>query len=291
MTATVKTSTVRDYWMLLKPSVMSLVIFTAFCGFLLAPGKMHPIEAFIGLLAIAVGAGGAGVLNMWYERETDAKMSRTRKRPIANQTIAPGNALAFGLILSGVSIFLLSFSANYYAAILLAFTIFFYGIVYTVWLKPRTPQNIVIGGIAGAFPPIIGWILVSHDFSWIPTLMFFIIFLWTPVHFWALALYRVDDYTKAKIPMLPAVVGRKKTCEQMFLYALLTVLTTLIPFFMEFFSIFYFLIALLLGGYLVHLTWVVWKKDMRKAGRLFGYSIIYLFVLFLAMVVDRWLFS
>lgn len=283
-------STVRDYWSLLKPNVMSLVIFTACCGFLIAPGSIHPIAAAISLFAIAVGAGGAGALNMWYEWETDAKMSRTRHRPIAKRVIHPSNALAFGVALSLLSIFLLAFAGGYHAAALLAFTIFFYGAIYTMWLKPRTPQNIVIGGAAGALPPVIGWVVVSQDFSWIPTIMFFVIFCWTPVHFWALALYRVDDYAKAKIPMLPSLVGRKRTCEQMFLYALVTVLVSLLLFFMERVSEFYFFVALFLGTYLIYLTWVVWKKDMRKAGKLFGYSIAYLFLLFLAMVIDRWLF-
>lgn len=284
------TSTPYDYWVLLKPSVMSLVIFTALCGIFLAPGQLHPVQALIGLLAIAVGAGGSGALNMWYERDIDAKMSRTQKRPIPKQKIEAGNALAFGMVLSLGSVFLLAFATNYYAAALLAFTIFFYGVVYTIWLKPRTPQNIVIGGAAGALPPVIGWVMVSQDFSWLPTLMFFIIFLWTPAHFWALALYRVDDYGKAKIPMLPSVVGRKKTCEQIFFYTLLTVIISLIPFFMEFFSAFYLIITAGAGLYFIRLSWYVWKKDMRQAGRLFGYSILYLFVVFLAMILDRWLF-
>ena len=290
MTSKPLESTVQDYWALLKPSVMSLAIFTAFCGLLLAPGKMHPIGAFISVLAIAVGAGGAGVLNMWYERGVDAQMQRTKKRPMARQVVSPGNALALGAILSVGSVFLLAFSSNYYAAGLLAFTIFFYSYIYTVILKPRTPQNIVIGGIAGAFPPVIGWLLVSQDFAWVPMFLFFIIFFWTPTHFWALALHRVDDYAKANIPMLPSVVGRKRTCEQMFFYALLTVFVSCLPYFIEFFSEVYLVVALGLGGYFIALTGIVWKKDMRKAGKLFGYSIIYLFLLFFAMILDRWLF-
>ena len=269
---------------------MSLVVFTAFCGFVLAPGKMHYVEAIISLLCVAIGAGGAGVLNMWYEWELDAKMSRTKKRPLPRQVIDPKEALAFGIILSGFSVVLLGLASNYFAAFLLAFTIFFYGVIYTMWLKPRTPQNIVIGGIAGAFPPIIGWVIVSKEFSWMPTLMFFIIFFWTPVHFWSLALYQTDEYSKVNIPMLPTLVGKKKTGEHMFLYALATVLISFLPFFMEFLSLFYFCIALVLGGYLILKTWRVWKKDFQEASKLFAYSILYLFLLFLTMLVDDWLF-
>ena len=282
-----RASTVRDYWTLLKPSVMSLAIFTAFCGFLVAPGTLHPIQAFTSLLAIAIGAGGSGALNMWYEWERDAVMTRTERRPIPLGIIRPGDALAFGLGLSIASVFLLAFAANYLAAGLLALTIIFYALIYTVWLKPRTSQNIVIGGIAGALPPVIGWVLVAPIFSWVPAFMFLIIFFWTPVHFWALALYRKEDYERAKIPMMPSFVGDKKTCEKMAFYALLTVFTSLVPFFMGFFGAIYGLTALLLGGYLLGLTWFVWKRNMQRAGRLFGYSILYLFLLFLSMVVDH----
>lgn len=269
---------------------MSLVIFTAFCGFVLAPGDLHIIEAAISLFCIAAGAGGSGVLNMWYEWELDAKMSRTKSRPIPSHAIDPKEALAFGLTLSLFSVLLLGLASNIVAASLLAFTIFFYVVIYTMWLKPRTPQNIVIGGISGALPPVIGWVLVSRDFSWLPTIMFFIIFLWTPVHFWALALCRKDEYAKANIPMLPTLVGKKKTGEHMFLYAIATALVSLLPFFMEIFTFFYFFVALALGGYLVFLTWKVWHKDFRETLKLFGYSIVYLFVLFLSMIIDRWLF-
>ena len=290
MTSSLK-HTVIDYWTLLKPSVMSLVIFTACCGFLLAPGGVSIGSGFLSLLAIAIGSGGAGVLNMWYEREVDAKMVRTQKRPLPRQSISAENALFFGLSLSFISVFTLSLSANLLAGTLLAFTIFFYGMVYTMWLKPRTPQNIVIGGAAGAFPPLIGWIVVDQSFAWFPILLFLIIFFWTPVHFWALALNRVDDYSKANLPMMPSVVGKKKTCEQMFLYALLTLIVSILPYFMEILSTFYLLAALALGGYLVYLSHRVWKKDLRLSRKLFGYSIAYLFCLFLIMLFDRWLFS
>ncbi|MBM3610657.1 MAG: protoheme IX farnesyltransferase [Alphaproteobacteria bacterium] len=283
-------STLKDYFSLLKPSVMSLAIFTAFCGFLLAPGKIHFVEAVISLCCVAVGAGGAGVLNMWYEWDLDAQMSRTKKRPIPRQAIDPKEALALGLTLSGFSVVLLGLASNYFAAFLLAFTIFFYGVVYTMCLKPRTPQNIVIGGIAGAFPPVIGWLIVSSEFSWTPTLMFFLIFFWTPVHFWALALYQVDEYSKVNIPMLPTLVGKKKTAEHMFIYAIATVFVSLLLFFMELFSFFYFLGALVLGGYLLIKTWRVWKKDLQESSKLFVYTILYLFLLFLLMLVDHWLF-
>jgi len=281
-----RASTVRDYWMLLKPTVMSLVIFTAFCGFLLAPGHTHPIQAGISLLAIAIGAGGAGALNMWYEWERDAVMTRTQRRPIPSGIIRPGDALAFGMSLSVASVFMLAFAANYLAAALLAFTIVFYGLIYTVWLKPYTAQNIVIGGIAGALPPVIGWVVVSQTFSWFPILLFLIIFFWTPLHFWALALYKVEDYERAHIPMMPSFVGPKKTCEKMFIYAVLTIFTSMVPVAMGFLGVAYGVIAVLLGAYLLWLTWQVWKKNMQKAGRLFGYSIVYLFLLFLGMVVD-----
>jgi protoheme IX farnesyltransferase len=280
-----RTSTVHDYWMLLKPTVMSLVIFTAFCGFLLAPGSVHPIQAVVSLVAIAIGAGGAGTLNMWYEWKKDAVMTRTQRRPIPSGVIRPGDALAFGMSLSIASIFMLFFAANFLAAALLAFTIVFYALIYTVWLKPYTAQNIVIGGIAGALPPVIGWVVVSETFSWFPIFLFLIIFFWTPMHFWALALYKVEDYEQAGIPMMPSFVGLKKTCEKMFVYAVLTVVTSLVPVLMGFLGVLYGVIAVLLGAYLLGLTWQVWKNDMQKAGRLFGYSILYLFLLFLGMVI------
>ena len=203
----VSVATVGDYAALLKPRVMSLVVFTALVGLVAAPGTIHPVLAFTALLCIAVGAGASGALNMWYDADIDALMSRTASRPIPRGRIAPGEALGFGLTLAGFSVVVLGLMVSWLAAALLAFTIFFYVVVYTMWLKRWTPQNIVIGGAAGAFPPVIGWAAVTGSVSLEPVLMFLIVFFWTPPHFWALALIRADDYARAGVPMLPVVAG------------------------------------------------------------------------------------
>ena len=210
---------VGHFWSLLKPRVMSLVVFTGFAGMYVAPGSLHPLLFAIALFAIAAGAGASGAINQWYDRDIDAVMSRTKNRPIPAGFMAPAEALTLGLVVSALSVLLLGLATNWLAASLLAFTIFFYAVVYTVWLKRRTPQNIVIGGAAGAFPPMIGWTAVTGTLSIEPLLLFAIIFMWTPPHFWALALVKNEDYTRAKIPMLPVVSGAVETRRQIVIYA------------------------------------------------------------------------
>ncbi|HEY6027548.1 MAG TPA: heme o synthase, partial [Pseudolabrys sp.] len=212
-------ASVSDYIALLKPRVMSLVIFTALVGLAVAPGHLHPVTAFTALLCIAVGAGGSGALNMWYDADIDAIMTRTSRRPVPMGRVKPGEALAFGLTLSGFSVMTLGLLVNWVAGALLAFTIFFYVVIYTMWLKRSTPQNIVIGGAAGAFPPMVGWAAVTGSLSLEPILLFLIIFFWTPPHFWALSLYRTQDYARAGVPMLPVVAGAAETRRQIMIYA------------------------------------------------------------------------
>ena len=222
-------SEVRDYVLLLKPRVMSLVVFTAFAGLVVAPGHLHPLLATVAILCIAVGAGASGAINMWYERDIDAGMARTRNRPLPRGRIAPGDALGFGVVLAVVSVVMMGLAVNHVAAGLLALTICFYVFVYTMWLKRRTPQNIVIGGASGAFPPMIGWAAVTGQVSVESLLLFAIIFLWTPPHFWSLSLFRAGDYGKVGIPMLPVVAGKRETKRQMLLYSFVLVPVTLGP--------------------------------------------------------------
>ena len=216
-------ATVGDYIALMKPRVMSLVVFTALVGLAVAPGSLHPVAAFTALLCIAVGAGAAGALNMWYDADVDALMTRTARRPVPMGRVRPGEALAFGLTLGSFAVVTLGLLVSWVASALLAFTIFFYVVIYTIWLKRSTPQNIVIGGAAGAFPPMIGWAAVTGSLSFEPVLLFLIIFFWTPPHFWALALYRTEDYARARIPMLPVVSGDASTRRQIMLYTLILV--------------------------------------------------------------------
>ncbi len=214
------TGLVGDYVEILKPRVMSLVVFTGFVGLVLAPGHLHPVLAAVAMLCIAVGAGAAGAINMWYDRDIDAIMRRTAARPLPAGRMMPGEALGFGAVLAVGSVLVMGLAVNWVAAGLLALTIGFYVFVYTMWLKRRTPQNIVIGGAAGAFPPLIGWAAVTGDIGWGAVALFAIVFFWTPPHFWALALYRADDYAKAGVPMLPVVAGPRETKRQMLLYTL-----------------------------------------------------------------------
>ena len=223
-------ATAGDYFALLKPRVMSLVVFTGFVGFYLAPASPHPVLAGIAILCIAVGAGAAGAINMWYERDIDAVMKRTMSRPIPTGRIAPGNALGFGVVLAIASVTLMGLALNLPAAALLALSIAFYVFVYTIWLKRRTPQNIVIGGAAGAFPPMIGWAAASGEVSLASLALFAIIFIWTPPHFWSLALYRSQDYAKAGIPMLPVIAGPDETRRQILLYTAVLLPVTLTPY-------------------------------------------------------------
>jgi protoheme IX farnesyltransferase len=280
-------ATVQDFITLLKPGVMSLVVFTGYTGMMLAPGNLHPFLKFAALLAIALGSGGAGAINMWYDCDIDGLMKRTQKRPIPQGRIAPGDALAFGVILSLLSVLLMALSANLFAAGLLAFSIFFYVIIYTVWLKRSTPYNIVIGGAAGAFPPMIGWVATGSSLSLEPWLLFAIIFLWTPPHFWALALNRSDDYHKAHIPMLPNVAGQLETRRQILLYALFLFIVSLMPYFFHFQGMIYGITAFILGILFLALAIKIFQKGLQgDCKKLFLFSILYLFLLFMGMLVN-----
>lgn len=281
-------STVRDFLRLLKPGVMSLVVYTAAIGLLLAPGDINPFLALVVIFCVAVGSGASGAINMWYDRDIDAIMSRTRNRPIPAGKIAPSDGLAFGIVLAFFAVSFLGLASNWIAAAWLAFTIFFYVIIYTMWLKRLTPQNIVIGGAAGAFPPIIGWMAVSQTLTLEPFLLFLIIFLWTPPHFWALALHKSDEYKKAGVPMLPVTAGAQSTKTHILIYSILLVGVTFIPYGLGFYSVLYLGSAVLLGGNFLRLALLVYfSKDARMAMKLFGYSILYLFALFGAMLADR----
>ena len=282
---------VGDYFALLKPKVMSLVVFTALVGMFLAPGHINPIIAAISILCIAIGAGASGALNMWYDADIDAVMSRTLNRPIPAGRIERGDALVMGIVLSGFSVVILGLAANWVAAGLLAFTIFFYAVVYTVWLKRSTPQNIVIGGAAGAFPPMVGWAAVTGSIDISSALLFLIIFLWTPPHFWALALYKQSDYGAAHIPMMPKVRGEKHTKLEILVYSALLVVSTLAPVLTGLGSWLYGAVAAAAGAWFLVLAGRLFVADgveMKKAGRkLFTYSLVYLFAIFLAFIADH----
>ncbi|WP_265515805.1 heme o synthase [Nitratireductor luteus] len=284
-------ATPGDFIQLLKPRVMSLVVFTAFVGMAVAPASPNLLIAAISILAIAVGAGASGALNMWYDADIDAVMSRTARRPVPSGKVMPGEALAFGLILSVFSVLTLGLMANWLAGGLLAFTIFFYAVIYTMWLKRSTPQNIVIGGAAGALPPVIGWAAVTGSVSPESLVLFLIIFLWTPPHFWALALFKSGDYERAGIPMLPNVAGEAHTRKQIFAYAVLVAAIGVAPTLMGFASLSYGAIALTLGAGFVWYALGVLRMDpadreMRPAKALFGFSLVYLFAIFAALLCD-----
>ena len=283
-------ATVGDYFSLMKPRVMSLVVFTALVGLAVAPGSLHPLTGFTALLCIAVGAGAAGALNMWYDADIDAVMTRTARRPVPMGRVQPGEAFAFGLTLAGFAVATLGLLVNWLAAGLLAFTIFFYVAVYTVWLKRSTPQNIVIGGAAGAFPPMIGWAATTGSLSLEPVLLFLIIFFWTPPHFWALALYRTDDYSRAGVPMLPVVSGDVSTRWQILLYTLVLVPLGVSPWLLGYAGAIYGTTAAVTGAVMVALAWRVFgeKRPADRASRnLFAFSVLYLFLLFAVLLVDR----
>ncbi|TPW31492.1 protoheme IX farnesyltransferase [Martelella alba] len=282
----------RDYFALLKPRVMSLVVFTAFAGLYLAPGHINPVIGLIAILCIAVGAGASGALNMWYDADIDAVMSRTAKRPIPAGRVSRPEALAFGIALSCFSVAVLGLAVNWVAAFLLAFTIFYYAVIYTMWLKRSTPQNIVIGGAAGAFPPMVGWACVTGNVSLDSIILFSITFLWTPPHFWALALFKMRDYGDVGIPMMPNVVGEKSTKRQMLVYAVLTAVAGAAPAMTGLASPVYAIFATVMGAYFVYATVKVWRmpegdEKMVPAKKLFGFSIFYLFTIFLALIADR----
>lgn len=279
---------VGDFLALLKPRVMSLVVFTAFVGLVLAPVPMHPVMAFTALLCIAVGAGAAGALNMWYDADIDARMTRTSARPIPAGRVLPGEALGFGLMLAGFAVVILSLLVNLVAGALLAFTIFFYVVIYTMWLKRWTPQNIVIGGAAGAFPPMIGWAAATGGVSLESVLLFLIIFFWTPPHFWALSLYRAEDYARAGIPMLPVVSGERETRRQILLYTLVLAPLGVAPWLIGLCGPIYGVVAIATGAVMLGLA-IRLRSDRsdRAAKHLFAFSILYLFLLFAFMLIDR----
>jgi heme o synthase len=279
---------VGDYIELMKPRVMSLVVFTAFVGLLIAPGHLHPVIALTALICIAVGAGAAGALNMWYDADIDARMTRTQARPIPAGRVAPGEALAFGLTLGVFAVVVLGLLVNVVAGALLAATIAFYVLVYTMWLKRRTPQNIVIGGAAGALPPVIGWAAVTGGVAIEPALLFLIIFFWTPPHFWALSLYRTQDYARAGIPMLPVVAGEAETRRQILLYSLLLAPLGAAPWFLGYAGALYGIVAVAGGAGMVLLALRI-RNERGDAAckRMFGFSILYLFLLFAALLADR----
>jgi protoheme IX farnesyltransferase len=281
---------VRDYLALLKPRVMSLVIFTALVGLVIAPGSMHPVLAFTALLCIAVGAGAAGALNMWYEADIDRLMTRTADRPVAAGRIEPGEALAFGVTLAVGAVAVMGLLVNWLSAALLAFTIFFYAVVYTMWLKRWTSQNIVIGGAAGALPPVIGWAAKTGGISFEPVLLFLIIFFWTPPHFWALALSRAQEYARAGVPMLPVTAGEAVTRRQILFYTLLLAPLGLTPWLFGNAGSVYGATAIAGGALMLVLAVRVWRPGDRAhaAGkRLFGFSILYLFLLFAALLLGQ----
>ncbi|MDK3160017.1 heme o synthase [Kamptonema cortianum] len=281
-------SSVEDYWNLLKPRVMSLVVFTGAVGLLLAPGAIHPLIAFAAILCIAIGSGAAGAINMWYERDIDALMDRTKDRPLPQGRLQPGEALGFGVTLALGSVLVMYTLVNFWAAFYLALAILFYVFVYTIFLKRRTPQNIVIGGAAGALPPVIGWAAVMNGTSLLPWILFGIIFLWTPPHFWALALYRSEDYKRVNVPMLPIVGGIENTKNQILLYTGALVLLSFLPLYLGNFSWVYGGASLGLG--LVFIGGALKVKFSSRPSdslRLFFYSISYLFLLFTAMLFDR----
>lgn len=282
-------SKVRDYFALLKAGVMSLVIFTAIAGMILAPGHIHPFEAFVAILCIALGSGASGAVNMWYDRDIDVIMTRTAKRPIPQKRIHAEDALYLGVAFGFASVIIMFLAANFLSALILAIAILFYIFIYTAWLKRSTPQNIVIGGIAGAFPPMIGWTCVSNDISIEPIIMFLIIFLWTPPHFWALALYRSEDYAKANIPMLPNVSGDKVTKTQILLYTIALFITSMSPYFVGMCGKLYSAAALFLN---LRFFWfslqLFLAEDNKAAPKFFIYSILYLFMLFGVMIIDHY---
>ena len=288
----VDTSTVRDNFSLLKPRVMSLVIFTGFIGLYIAPGSIHPIIGFIAILCIAIGSGAAGAINMWYERDIDCLMERTKNRPLPKQAMPPEEALNFGVGLSFVSVIIMGLFVNLVAASLLAVAILFYVFIYTIWLKRVTPQNIVIGGAAGALPPMIGWAAVTNNISLESFLLFLIIFMWTPPHFWALSLYKCSDYTNAGVPMMPVVRGIKYTQLQILVYSAVLFFITILPYYIGMFGKIYLFTALILGVIFMYLAYLVYYDEKYKsAPKLFGYSIIYLFLLYAIMPFDKLLMS
>ena len=286
----------RDFWSLTKPRVMSLVIFTGLCGLLAAPGGINPVIGFTAILCIALGAGGSAALNQWWEADLDAKMKRPARRPLPAGRMERSVARDFGIALSAGSVLIMGLAVGWLAAAILAFSIFYYAVIYTIWLKPRTPQNIVIGGGAGAFPPMIGWIAATGDITLMPVLLFAIIFFWTPPHFWALALFVETDYAAAGIPMMPVVAGRKSTRRQILVYAVLLLPIAMAPYLFGLAGWLYGLSGLLLSAAFLLLSLRVATfrtadndTDMRAERQLFAFSIVYLFALFAMLVADHFI--
>ena len=285
-------SSAKAFFNLMKPRVMSLVIFTCAVGLLIAPVKINFVDAIFSLLAVALGSGAAGALNMWYESDLDSLMTRTCLRPIPTGKLTKNQALIFGITSSLISIIVLYIFSNLIAATVLGITILFYVFVYTIWLKRKTPQNIVIGGASGALPPVIGWAIATNGISLEPIILFLIIFVWTPSHFWALSLYKTDDYRKAKIPMLPITSGVKTTKFNIFVYALILFPIVLSPYFFNFSGLTYLCFAIVLSSYYIFISYKLLKaknsiKEKKLATKLFGYSILYLFMIFVFILIDK----
>ena len=282
---------IKSLYLLMKPRVMSLVIFTCAVGFLTSNSNTSNTDAMIGIMLVALGAGAAGCLNMWYESDLDALMTRTCLRPIPTGKINRKQALVFGVLLSVISVVALNHYSNFLSASLLLFTIFFYLFIYTIWLKRKTPQNIVIGGAAGALPPVIGWTIATNSITLEPLTLFLIIFFWTPSHFWALSLYKADDYKKAKIPMLPLTDGIEKTKMHIFIYSLLMLPVIILPYLINFSGLTYLVPALFLTIYYNVICYDLFKYkknkfNLKKAKKVFAYSILYLFLIFVLFLID-----
>ena len=283
---------IKAFFNLMKPRVMSLVLFTCAVGYLIAPVKINFTDAICSLIAVALGSGAAGALNMWYESDLDSLMTRTCLRPIPTGRLTKKQALVFGILSSLVSVIGLYIFSNLFAATVLIITILFYVFIYTIWLKRKTPQNIVIGGASGALPPVIGWAIATNGISLEPIILFLIIFIWTPSHFWALSLYKTEDYRKAKIPMLPITSGIQTTKFNIFLYALILFPTVLSPYFLNFSGIFYLVPAIIMSFYYVLVSYQLLKeknhiKEKKLATKLFVYSISYLFMIFVFILIDK----
>ena len=285
-------SYVKAFFNLMKPRVMSLVIFTCAVGLLIAPIKIDFINAIFSLAAVALGSGAAGALNMWYESDLDSLMTRTCLRPIPTGKLTKNQALTFGILSSIISVIALHIFSNLIASITLAVTILFYVFVYTIWLKRKTPQNIVIGGAAGALPPVIGWAIATNGVSLEPLILFLIIFVWTPSHFWALSLYKTEDYRKARIPMLPITSGIKTTKFNIFIYSLILLPTVMLPYFFNFSGLIYLIVTTIMSSYYIFISYKLLNEknsvlEKRLASKLFGYSIFYLFITFVFVLIDK----
>jgi len=280
---------IKDYFMLMKPRVMSLVVFTAFSGMFLAPGHIHPLIAFVAILCITIGAGSAAAINMWYDRDIDAIMKRTQKRPIITGSIKAEEALSFGIITGTISVIIMALSVNIVSAILLAFTILYYIYIYTIWLKRTSVQNVVIGGVAGALPPMIGWASINGEISWQSFSLFAIIFIWTPPHSWALALFRSDDYKNCNVPMMPVIKGSLYTKKQIMFYSILMFFVSLWPYFLNISNILYLITTIIIDAFFLYYVICLFRKNDQNqaAKKLFWYSIIYLFIIFFSLILFK----